>query len=220
MKIREVKIHNYRSIADQLVTVGDYSLFIGANNSGKSNLIDAIRTFYEKDLKFDRDRDFPKFKVGDDESWIEVEYELSPYEASTIKAEYLLGAGRCRVRRWFYPPDKAKSGLLGYEKGKLSENMFYGWKNVGQAKLGSVIYVPAMSRLDEHTKLSGPSALRDLINDILRSIIKSSAAYVELRNHFKNFEISVKREEAPDKRSLAWIIHEFCGEKRKDALNG
>ena len=59
MKIREVQIHNYRSIADERIRLGNYSLLIGANNAGKSNLIDAIRTFYEKDLKFDVDRDFP-----------------------------------------------------------------------------------------------------------------------------------------------------------------
>ena len=112
------------------------------------------------------DRDFPKFKTNDDESWVEIEYQLSPFEASTIRAEYLMDGGRCRVHKWFHPPDKARTGLLGYENGKLSGNMFYGWKNVGQAKLGSVIYVPATSRLDDHTKLTGPSALRDLVNDI------------------------------------------------------
>jgi putative ATP-dependent endonuclease of OLD family len=215
MRIREVQIHNYRSIADERVVLGGYSLLIGANNAGKSNLIDAIRTFYEKDLKFDVGRDLPKFASLDNESWVEIEYQLSPYEASTIKPEYLADGGRCRVRRWFYPQDKAKAGFLGYENNSLSENMFYGWKNVGQAKLGSVIYVPATSRLDEHTKLSGPSALRDLINDILKSIVKSSAAYIELRNQFKTFESLVKLEETPDKRSLGGLegrINDELGE--------
>ena len=202
MKIREVQIHNYRSIADERISLGNYSLLIGANNAGKSNLIDAIRTFHEKDLKFDVDRDFPKFKTDDDESWVEIEYQLSPFEASTIRTEYLMDGARCRVRKWFHPLDKAKTGLLGYENGKLSANMFYGWKNVGQAKLGNVIYVPATSRLDDHTKLTGPSALRDLVNDILKSVVKSSASYVELRNHFKTFEGSLKLEKTPDSRSL------------------
>ncbi len=215
MRIREVAIHNYRSIADERLTLGNYSLLIGANNSGKSNLIDAIRTFYEKDLKFEAVRDFPKNQTTDNESWIEVEYQLSHYEASTIKTEYLMEGDRWRVRRWLHPQDKAKGGLFAYENGTLSENMCYGWKNVGQAKLGEVIYVPATSRLDEHTKLSGPSALRDLINDILRTIIKSSASYVTLRDHFKAFEISVKREETPDKRSLEGLegrINEEIGD--------
>jgi putative ATP-dependent endonuclease of the OLD family len=161
MKIREVKIHNFRSIDDQTIDLGEYALLIGANNSGKSNIVDALRIFYEKELKFEFERDFPKFQTGDQESWIDVEYQLSPDEAANLKAEYLVGKNGCRIRKWFYPADKAKLGLLGYENGKLSENMFYGWKNVGQGKLGKAIYIPAVSRLEEHTKLTGPSATGD-----------------------------------------------------------
>jgi putative ATP-dependent endonuclease of OLD family len=215
MRIREVQIHNFRSIADERIYLRAYSLLIGANNSGKSNIVDAIRSFYDKDIKFEIERDLPKFKPTDNESWIEIEFQLSAHEASTIKSQYLLKGNGCRIRRWLYPPERGKTGLLGYEEGKLSENMFYGWKNVGQAKLGNVIYVPATSRLDEHTKLSGPSALRDLVNDILKTIIKSSAAYIELRNQFKLFEASVKREETPDKRSQEGLesrINEEIGE--------
>ncbi|MER3424581.1 MAG: hypothetical protein C4293_16525 [Nitrospiraceae bacterium] len=108
MKAREIRVHNYRSIADQTIRLGDYSLLIGANNSGKSNVIDALRTVYEKDLKFDYARDFPKFKTDDQESWVEIEYELSEQEAETIKTEYLIGDNRFRVRKWLYPTDKVK----------------------------------------------------------------------------------------------------------------
>ena len=205
MKINKFHIHNYRSIGDQTIQLGGYSLLIGANNSGKSNAIDALRTFYEKDLKFDYERDFPKFPADDDESWIEVEYTLSDTEAATIKDEYLIDPGRFRVRKWLYPQEKAKQGLFGYESKKLSENLFYGWKNVGQAKLGSIIYVPAVSRLEEHTKLTGPSALRDLINDIIKPIIRSSAAFSSLTGQFKEFGSAIKTEETTDKRSLSGL---------------
>src|SRR5437867_2148936 len=185
MKVRTLQIHNFRSIADQAISVGDYSLLIGANNSGKSNLVDALRVFYEKELKFVFERDFPKFQTADQESWIEVEYELTPDEAANLKAEYLIAENCCRIRKWFYPADKAKAGLFAYESGKLSDNLFYGWKNVGQAKLGKAIYIPAVSRLEEHTKLSGPSALREIINDILKPIIKSSEAFTALTAEFE-----------------------------------
>ncbi|MGC8988644.1 MAG: ATP-dependent nuclease [Verrucomicrobiia bacterium] len=203
MKIRELKIHNYRSIAEQTIRFGDYSLLIGPNNSGKSNVLDALRTVYEKDLKFDRDRDFPKFKTDDDESWVEIEYELSPEEAAELKTEYLIGQNHCRVRKWLWPSDKAKGGFFGYENGSLSQNSFYGWKNVAQGKLGNVVYIPAVSRLEEHTKLTGPSALRDLINDILKPIVKSSAAFTTLTSDFAKFSQDIKNEATPDKRSLS-----------------
>src|ERR1039457_4587008 len=168
MTIYEIAIHNYRSVADATVRLKGYSLLIGANNSGKSNVIDALRTFYEKDLKFEAGRDFPKFGTADAQSWVEIEYALTADEAATLKPEYLMRGGHFRVRKWFHPAEKAKEGIYGYEHEALSSSLFYGWKNVGQGKLGDVVYIPAVSRLEDHTKLSGPSALRDLINDILK----------------------------------------------------
>ncbi|MER3424582.1 MAG: hypothetical protein C4293_16530 [Nitrospiraceae bacterium] len=87
--------------------------------------------------------------------------------------------------------------MIGYENGTLSHNKFYGFPGVGQGKLGNVIYIPAVSRLEEHTKLTGPSALRDLINDILKPIIKSSAAFHKLSE-----DLAALGEETADKRSL------------------
>lgn len=203
MKIRQLQIHNYRSIADQTINFGDYSLLIGPNNSGKSNVLDALRTLYEKDLKFDFDRDFPKFQTADQESWVEIEFELSPEEVQTIKAEYLIQGNRFRVRKWMHPTDQAKRGLIGYENGALSQNKFYGFPGVGQGKLGNLIYIPAVSRLEEHTKLTGPSALRDLINDILKPVVKSSSAFATLTSDFSKFSQTVKAESTADNRSLS-----------------
>jgi putative ATP-dependent endonuclease of OLD family len=125
-----------------------------------------------------------------------------------------LGENRCRVRKWFYPADKAKAGLFGYENGKLSGNLFYGWKNVGQGKLGKVIYIPPVSRLEEHTKLTGPSALRDIISDILKPIIKSSEAFAALTVEFEKFGAAIKAETTDDKRSLSGLEGKVNDEMR------
>lgn len=202
MRILSVNIHNYRSIKDCVFCLGEYSLLIGGNNSGKTNLIDALRTFYEKDIKFELERDGPKVRTEDMESWVEIEYQLSRDEALTIKQEYLAGSSSFKVRRWLYPSEKAKLGYFGYENGKLTDALFYGWKNVGQAKLGNVIYIPAISRLEDHTKMTGPSALRDLVNDILKPIIKSSEAFTALTDQFREFGFAIKDEQSSDKRSL------------------
>lgn len=62
MKAIAIKIHNFRTIADAEVSLLSYSLLVGANNSGKSNFIDAVRVFYEK-ISFDKETDFPKFPI-------------------------------------------------------------------------------------------------------------------------------------------------------------
>lgn len=61
MQILNIAMHNFRSIAHSAFSLGDYSLMVGANNSGKSNVMDALRIFYEKGLKYEQDLDFPKF---------------------------------------------------------------------------------------------------------------------------------------------------------------
>jgi predicted ATP-dependent endonuclease of OLD family len=202
MKIEQICIHNFRSIRELTISLQDYSLLIGGNNSGKSNIIDALRAFYEKDIKFDVERDFPKFKTPDNESWVEVQYGLSTSEADSLKSDYLLNDNSFRVRRWLSPAERFKQGYVAYEGGSLSSNLFYGWKSYGQSKLGNVIYVPAATKLEDHTKLTGPSALRDLVNDILKPIIRDSSAFTQLSNEFEHFSQSIKSECTSDSRSL------------------
>ncbi len=43
MQIKSVVVHNFRSIIEETFNFGDYTLLVGANNSGKSNFLDAIR---------------------------------------------------------------------------------------------------------------------------------------------------------------------------------
>ena len=77
MKLNSVNIHNFRSIKDASLNLYDYSLLVGANNAGKTNLLTALRIFYEDDIKFDEKTDFSKFPTDDNESWIDVEFLLT-----------------------------------------------------------------------------------------------------------------------------------------------
>jgi AAA15 family ATPase/GTPase len=43
VNITRLKIHNFRSIIEQEIFVQKFSLFIGANNAGKSTIMNAIR---------------------------------------------------------------------------------------------------------------------------------------------------------------------------------
>lgn len=212
MKAVRVVIHNFRSILDADVELEEYALAVGANNAGKSNLFAAIRAFYEKDkdLKFEESRDFPKCPTADKESWVEVEYACTDDEFSQLKEEYRLPANRFRVRKYFQSTElddegKKRTGIYAYENGRLSGARFYGAKNVQQGKLGTIIYIPAATKLDEHTKLSGPSALRELLNSVLKDVIASSPSYKALASAFGEFGSKVRNEEAHPGWSLAAI---------------
>jgi len=75
MRAVEIVVHNFRSICDATVHLEPCGMLVGANNSGKSSIIDAIRAFYGKGVKFDSSRDFPMKGSTDQESWVEIEFE-------------------------------------------------------------------------------------------------------------------------------------------------
>lgn len=215
MQILFIEINNFRSIAHCSFELGDYSLMIGANNSGKSNVMDALRIFYEKGLKFDHNRDFPKIKTEDKESWIEIEFLLSDNEYDNLKDEWKQPNNRLKVRKYLETEEKGtdgktKLGIFAYNKqGELSDEHFYGAKNVQQGKLGDIIYIPAASYLDEHTKLSGPSALREILNDILKKLVKTSNSFQRLTDEFQTFSKEIKAEETDQKKSLKGLEQEI-----------
>jgi putative ATP-dependent endonuclease of the OLD family len=217
MRANSIRIHNFRTFSDNEISLLPYSLLLGVNNCGKSNLIDAIRVFYEKDLKYDEARDFPKYPTGDKESWMEIEYQPTAEELDTLKAEYKTPTNTFRVRKYLQSSElddekKPKGGIYAYVNGQLSNTRFYGAKNVSQGKLGDIIYIPAVSRLDDHTKLSGPSALRDLINSVLKKIMDTSPAYVGLKSAFDEFNGKLKGESTEGGHSLQTIEQEISTE--------
>ena len=47
MKLLKLDARNYRSLRDTTIVLGDFTLFIGANASGKSAILDALRFLSE-----------------------------------------------------------------------------------------------------------------------------------------------------------------------------
>lgn len=217
MKAVEVAIHNFRSICDATISLSDCGILVGVNNAGKTAVIDAIRAFYGKGVKFEKGRDFPHKGAQDQESWVEIEFKPSSEELETLKDEYRSDDSTFRVRSYLYSDQKDKegkerSGPYAYVNGVLSEERFYGFKNVGQGKFGEVIYIPAVSKIDEHTKLTGPSALRDLVNSVLSKVMEQSGAYQALSDSFSQFEGAIKTETTTEGHSLQSIETDISNE--------
>lgn len=207
MKIKTVSIHNFRSIGDAEFNLSDYSILVGANSSGKTNILTALRIFYEDEIKFDARTDFPKFPTKDAESWIDVEYELTPLELAALKKEYQKSGNTMKVRKYLLSSNKDKvatgqSNIYGYENGILSSNLFYGYKNISQSKLGHVIYIPETAATDETMKLSGPSPLRNMITFVVENIVEDSKSFESLTKSFEEFNKDFIKEETEDGFSI------------------
>ena len=207
MRIKSLKIHNFRSIGDASFSLYDYSILVGANNTGKTNILTALRIFYEDDIAFNEKKDFPKFEVDDNESWIDIEFLLSDDEFKNLKEEYKNPGRILKVRKYLKSDNKDKvkskqSNIYAYEKGSLSDNLFYGAKNIGESKLGSILYIPEITKTDESLKLSGPSPLRNVVTFVMKKVTKTSESFVSLNKAFKDFNAKFKEEASKDGFSL------------------
>lgn len=215
MEIKTVKIHNFRSIKEESFDLDAFSLLVGENNAGKTNVISALRVFYEEGgTKYNDKKDFPKFDTDDKESWIELTFILSDEENELIKDEYKTADKVLKVRRYFKSDDKERvdpknSNIFAYENGELSKNQFYGAKNISSAKLGSAIYIPEMSKTSDTLKLSGPSPLRDITNFVFKKIVSNSPSYSQLNTALEDFNKEFKVESEGDEFSLNSLVQDI-----------
>lgn len=175
MRLQRAIIHNFRAIEHLSIDLEGYSLLVGANNAGKSSVVDALRACYEKDgYRFDRERDFPKNGAADAESWIELWFKLTTQENDSIPSEMRWGDKTLRVRKWFVldeavGPRGRKVGLLYLLNPDLegSSKPLSKILKKSDSLIGSMIYVPALGRIDDHVKLGGPSPMRDLFRFVI-----------------------------------------------------
>lgn len=211
MRLIAGSIHNFRGVIDGSFELKGYSLLVGANNAGKSTVIDAIRAFYEKDgFKFTEEKDFPYQGAADKESWIELQFLLADAELESLKDDYKCTDKTLKVRKYFATEElksdgkSAKGFIFAYKQdGSLANDPFYGAKNVQSGKFGDLIYIPAISKVDEHAKLSGPSALRDLLADILGDVVADGEAYKKFAESVDTFMAGIREEKTADDRSLS-----------------
>jgi len=92
---------------------------------------------------------------------------------------------------------------------RLPENLFYGAKNVSEAKLGSIIYIPEVAKTDETLKLTGPSPLRDIVTFVMKKVVKTSESFGSLNRAFEEFNSKFKEEASKDGFSLSKLRQEI-----------
>lgn len=112
----------------------------------------------------------------------------------TLKEEYKSANNILKVGRYFKYNNSnlvksGQSNIFAYESGVLSSNLFYGAKNISQAKIGKILFIPELSKTDDSFKMSDPSPLRDKIDFVMQKVIKDSKTFGTLQTSFETFNI-------------------------------
>jgi len=196
VKISKIRVHNFRSIINAEIEAHDFLMLVGANNAGKSNIINALRCFYD-DLKWSDD-DFPKTGTKDDDSWVELTFALTDNEWENLADKYKEAVNnQCIVLKRHFRGDKAKakqSNIYATVNGLEETDLFYGAKNIGTAKCGSVVYIPALTTPNDQMKMTGPSPLRNMLNFMLKKVVSKSSAYAQLGQAFDALNTEAKQD--------------------------
>ncbi len=191
-------------------------MLVWANNAGKSNIINAIRLFYDQ-IKFNSDSDFPKHGSTDDESWIEITYLLSTEENIQIKNEYKNENLLLVLRKYLKSEvnkDKIKANqtnMYAVINGVPETSLFYWAKNVWAAKIWNIIYIPALANPEDQMKMSWSSPLRDVINLVVKKKLPKSWAFKNLLDAFSELNIEATKP--------GWVIDEITAPINKALIS-
>lgn len=174
MKISQIKIHGIKSYTDSSVDMANYTVFVGENNSGKSNILFALLWFFGKAKLALKD---VNSGISDD-PYIEVEFELQKDEEFTHPDEYLVD-GKFKVRAVLSRTkisDKALAceyyGYTGKTDEDIKDTKLLGWKTVAKPSFGDVIYMPSVRPLSEELKFTANSSLNQLVTKNIIARIK------------------------------------------------
>ena len=96
MRIKHVKIRNWRSIRNLDIDVGPLMIFVGPNNCGKSNVLTALNFFFSSSEKAE-DADRCSAAAPDEDVSVELTFcELTEQDRTTFR-QYILPDGLLKV---------------------------------------------------------------------------------------------------------------------------
>ena len=161
--VQQIEIQNFRSIKSIKINCHDNNLILGANNSGKTTIIDALRWFFTKEYKFESLRDLP---VGKPKSIPSVSVTLSNNKKITLKLE------------------KDKAIYIIDKKDKKYTNLDTVFHDLKMNL--NVLYIPSVTNVNDYVKLSGQSPLRKILFEIISNDIKKTpdkwSEYISSKN--------------------------------------
>lgn len=193
MRIEKISIKNFRSVKEVDITeLEDANIFVGQNNHGKSNFLDAINWFFSG---FGRGESKGKFVfVGDSAGDVSVEIIFSGLQEAienmkhdTNKAKLVnafgKGIGEIRVRRTTEFEGGKKRQFYNPKTDEWDKAM--GIDNAWNDLLPRLEYVHTKVTLADVSEYKSKTPIAEMLAGVLTSMIESNPKYAQLKNKFE-----------------------------------
>ena len=192
MRVSKIVVENYRSIQKIEVKVDNFSIFVGQNNHGKTNLFEAIDWFYktksaQKDEHFNRDQSntISVEIFFDDVEKSDISKLKTPANQTKIK-KLLENNTNFSIKKTSTDPKKRKYFVNSVEKENPS-----GLDTAINEFLPKLEYVNTKIRLDDVSKYKDKNPIGLMLSGVLSVIVENSKEYTGFKNQFsKVFEDS------------------------------
>lgn len=184
MKIVSVKIENFRSIENAHLTLSDFNILIGQNNTGKTNFFEAIAWFYTgsgltSDMKYQREAG-REIIVSLEFSGAQHGAENMINEANRTKIQnFLSGADNIVVTRQSSEPKKRVVEI----NGEIKKNPT-GFDPALNDFLPKFEYIHTRQYYEEFTKYNQKSAVGIMLSSVIEEILNDDPKYKRFRNTF------------------------------------
>lgn len=168
-------MHGIRSFVDTNASINNYSVFVGENNAGKSNLIFGLLWFFGRSKISNSDLN----ESLSDDPFVEITFKPDVGESISYPTEHLVD-GLVKIRATAKRKDiqlKDVSadyyGFTGSEGDEPKDTKLLGWKEVAKATLGEVVYIPSVRSLNDELKLTAKSSLNQLVGKYVIARLES-----------------------------------------------
>ena len=188
MKISKVTINNFRSIKSAVFNFNDFNVFVGQNNSGKTNLFEAVEWFFKGLSKGKSMKDLHPNRNTSKEISVEIEFEGAQHGAENMRNEanktkmlnVLGGSDTLSVKRTSTDPTKRKLTIGGVV---LAKNPA-GFDKAFNDFLPKFEYIHTKQYFDEVAKYSSKTPVGIMLSSVLEEILQDDPQYSAFRSKF------------------------------------
>ncbi len=216
MRVSKIIVENYRSIQKIEVKLDKFSVFVGQNNHGKTNLFESIEWFYKAN-KSKTDEHFNREEVNTISveiffnDVVQSDIEKLTTDTNKTKLKKLLGENTDFSVLKTSKDHKRKYFVNGKDEGNPS-----GMDTAINEFLPKLEYVNTKMRLDDVSKYKDKNPIGIMLSDVLNTIITNSPEYAGFKDQFSKLFNNEKSEVRKELRNLEIDVTKYLQKQFPD----